>query len=767
MTEQETGSTPNRSWSRRLQTNWRSSIRTKIVLPYFLLTLVVAAVGAYVVTWLVSASLEERLQNRLIDSGRAVSDAVVDQEETRLEVERLIAFTQGLPQAITAEDYAELARLVTPIASNANQIDSVIVVDGGAREILRLTRTENVTGEPFAAEIDSQASFQDWPVVRQALQGQSDSRGDKYTQFASQDDAPEIILYTIGPVRQGDSVVGAILVGTLLDNVLRNLKEISQADVTVYESTGLVLDTTYGGGQQGMKDILAISAQRYDTVLAEGKVSTPLDSRDIFGRSYRLAYSPFVLRGELIGVFSVGWPEDFLVQRGTTSRNLFTILFFIATVAVIGIGALVTRQILHPIGRLVSTTQEIIRGNLSQRTGIQSPDEIGRLAVTFDEMTTNLEIRTQELERLLQLQEEEATKTQAILSSIADGVIVQNREGEIITMNPAARQILDSLAEDLGNTQIERLPFDPDEILSGALVEVARRFKVGKSNFSAVAAPVVTAHGDTLGMVVVLRDITREVESEQLKNRFIESISHELLTPLVPIKGFTDLLLMTTKDKLNPRQHQNLVKIKDNVDDLHEMIATLIDVSQIEGSSLGLERKRFRLDELISLAYEQWLPTMQQRELDFRLNLPRYTALWILADQARIRRALNYLLSNAANYSPGGGEVEVRVTVRDDQVQVDVRDTGVGIAESAQRYIFTRFYRALPEDLYGIRGAGLGLYLTRAIVEHHDGQIWFESEENKGSTFSFALPLESVARLDNIDQAVVVGHDGLKDTKST
>lgn len=732
----------------------QSSIRTKIIFPYFILTMAVALVGAYVVTQLVSASLEERLKNRLIDSGRAVSDAVVDQEIKRLEIERLIAFTEGLPEAVAAGDYPRLLALVSPIAANHQTVDSVIIVDASAREALRLTRADLGAGDTFDEKPGSLASFQDWPVVTRVLQGSVDEQGDKFTQLAQPDDSDQIILYTIGPLRQDERVVGAVLVGTYLTNLLRDLKQVSQADVTLYDRSGLVLDTTFGGGQEGVKEILRVTPDFYRDVLAGGEIATYTGSKTIFGRSYRLAYSPFVLRGEFVGIFSVGWPEAFLVEKGTTSRNLFTGIFFVAMVAVISIGLLVARTILRPISRLVTTSQQIRRGDLSQRTGISSPDEIGRLALTFDEMTQNLELRTQQLEHLLKVQEEEARRTQAILSSIADGVIVQNKNGEIITMNPAARRLLDRLAEEVDRDPLEFLPFSPAEIMAGTEAGEARRFEVSNFAFSAVAGPVVSADGDVMGVVVVLRDITREVESEQLKNEFLKSISHELLSPLVPIKGSTDLLLMTGADKLDERHIKLVRRIEEYVEELQELITTLVDVTYVEGDSLGLERRELHLDEIIATVHQSWLPTAAKRNQRLVLNLPPERPLRVEADKARILRVLNSLLDNACKYTPDGGQIELRVTVREDEVQVDVADNGVGIAQAAQRFIFKRFFRALNEEVYEVRGAGLGLYLSQAIIKAHNGRIWFESEEHKGSTFSFTLPLEQTSPVEDADEVL-------------
>ena len=172
------------------------------------------------------------------------------------------------------------------------------------------------------------------------------------------------------------------------------------------------------------------------------------------GGNYRMAYAPFVLRNKVYGVYGVALPTNFITESGVTNRNRLILIFFAGILAVIGVGYWVAYRIIQPISQLVKTSQDIAKGNLNQRTGLKREDELGILATTFDNMTAELQKKTYELE-------EEASKLTAILSSIADGVIVQDFDGNVISVNPAAERILEEVGGDVKNLQPYEVEVNP------------------------------------------------------------------------------------------------------------------------------------------------------------------------------------------------------------------------------------------------------------------------------------------------------------------
>jgi signal transduction histidine kinase len=245
---------------------------------------------------------------------------------------------------------------------------------------------------------------------------------------------------------------------------------------------------------------------------------------------------------------------------------------------------------------------------------------------------------------------------------------------------------------------------------------------------------------EVLGTVVVLRDITREVESERLKDEFITNISHELRTPLTAIKGYSDLLIMTADGGSDQRRLEFVRTINDNANQLLRHINELIDISQIQAGNLGLENDRFCFSDLVREVVENWREPIESKGLALRVRLTGGD-LWVHGDRQRLSWALENLLSNAYHYTLEGGRVEVRLFEENGEARVDISDTGVGVAPVDQPYLFTRFFRAHNQLTFGVRGVGLGLFITRSLIDLHTGRIWASSELGVGSTFSMALPL--------------------------
>ncbi len=356
------------------------------------------------------------------------------------------------------------------------------------------------------------------------------------------------------------------------------------------------------------------------------------------------------------------------------------------------------------------------------------------------------------LRPIIKSQRTEAGKLNAILNSIADGVIVQNLAGEIETMNPSARKIIDSTINSLA--QVSRTD---DKNLQGrsqarfaSLLSFLTNLRfyesqdveIGQRVLSARSAPILEAD-EQLGSVVVLRDVTAEAEAKRLKDDFITTISHELRTPLSVIKGYNDLLRMNASHIVEAYRDnflQNIHSVDQNIDTLLNLIEQMLDLTQINAGALGIDEDRIDLSEIVKMEADQWQKNMREKSLTYQQYLPS-EPIWVKGDEDRLARVVHNLLKNAYSYTLPGGEVELGVKIGSDQVRVDVRDTGVGIAAKDQPLIFSRFFRAIhAEDTYEISGAGLGLFLSRAIIEAHGGKIWFESKINQGSTFSFILP---------------------------
>jgi signal transduction histidine kinase len=764
-----------------------SSIGASIIVPYLLLALVVGGVGAFVVTNLVANSLQERFNNQLLDAGRVVAEGMVHLEEQRLTVLRAVAGTEGVPENLVAGDREALANLVPQLIANSNT-DAVELLDTRGIEVYGWQRppgARNDTGQERSG-----ADFSQLAEVRQVLRGFVDEFGNKRVLLAQTDFG--LMIYTVGPVYlpgpKGErEQVGAVMVGTHVRKTVTNLSETALARVTLFDRDGTVVATTLGGGQEGIAAALQGTPEQYSNViqlLEESPLHYRVVSRttdevllrevEILGQRYVLAYGDWRLRGQSFGLFSVALPSNFIVSTAATSRRLLSLLFSAGTAAVFAIGFVIARRLVRPLDRLVQTSVAVAGGDLEQRTGIQRSDEIGRLADSFDAMTERLVERNRELaERNSQLIEQ-ASELKAILNGIADGVIVLDTEGQLMTTNPAAQLILDEVSGVSHSNLSDVLPpallgdtqdgSAMDQAFVPVMLQKPRRCQVGDRSVSALAAPVVSPDGKELRTVIVLRDTTREVEADRVKDAFITSISHELLTPLTVIKGYTDLLTEPANGHIKQSELSFVQTIGDHTNHLVRHIKKLIDISQIQAGSLALQQEQLCFEELVEEAVENWREQMENKGLALRVRLSGGRS-WVDGDRNRLAWAIDNLLSNACNYTLATGRVEVRLFKEKGQVRLDVADTGIGVSAADQPYLFSRFFRANDDVTSQVRGVGLGLYITRAVIELHAGRVWAETEEGVGSTFSLALPLTQSTEPqlqieDNRSRGIAIQHRG-------
>ncbi|MFN8457688.1 MAG: cache domain-containing protein, partial [Anaerolineae bacterium] len=687
------------------------------MLPYLLLTLAIAGVGAFIIVRLTTDSLQERFHNQLVDAGRIVSERMVDFEEERLQVLRAVAGTTGVAQSLSTGDRAGLAQRVPQIIANSTT-DGVELLNRHGREIYGWQRPPNQTGPQ--GEERAGADFSHLREVGKVLNGEVDAFGEKRV-FLSQTPYG-LMIFTVGPVYQGPERVGAVLVGNYISEIVTQLTENAVARVTLYDPQGKVIETSLGGGQKGVADLLRESPEQYRTILnllressnqypvvvAAAEAEVPLRRVHILSQEYTLAYGDWRLRGQSLGLFSVALPNNFIVSAAANSRNWLSLLFSLATICVFALGFFIAQRIIRPLHWLVQTALAVAEGDLARRTGIKRSDEIGSLAHSFDLMTDHL------VERNYQLIGQ-ASKLTAILDSIGDGVIVLNPDGVVISTNPAARQILANSTGDFLANILHELPAPPLQTISSngsakqSKPEQPRRYKVGKQYLSALITPVTTPAGESLGTVIALRDVTRETEAEQLKDSFITSMSHELRTPLTIIKGNSDLLMLMGQGNLNDDHFKILQAIGRSANVLHHHINQIIDISEIQVGTLRLEKENLWLSELVEQVAAKWQESMEAKGLSVRVRLPKQDKLGIYGDAKRLKWALDHLWSNAYHYTLPGGSVEIHLYQDQHEGRLEVIDTGIGIAAADQPYLFTRFFRASHPATFTTAGVGLGL----------------------------------------------------------
>ncbi|MCB0008309.1 MAG: hypothetical protein KDE04_17715, partial [Anaerolineales bacterium] len=243
-------------------------------------------------------------------------------------------------------------------------------------------------------------------------------------------------------------------------------------------------------------------------------------------------------------------------------------------------------------------------------------------------------------------------------------------------------------------------------------------------------------------------DITKAVEVDRIKSEFVSNVSHELRTPMTSIKGYTDLMLMGAAGGMSDSQRHYLTVIKNNADRLKSLVDDLLDISRIETGKTKLLRVYLDIGDVVNDVVNGHLRGRRQdagKEMDITCDIPADLPT-VSADKEKVTRILTNLVDNAFNYTPAGGTIRVSARNLGDVLAVTVADTGIGIPAEHLDNIFDRFYRSESEEVRAVPGTGLGLAIVHSLVEMHGGTMDVQSEQGKGSRFTFTLPFEPVVK---------------------
>lgn len=352
---------------------------------------------------------------------------------------------------------------------------------------------------------------------------------------------------------------------------------------------------------------------------------------------------------------------------------------------------------------------------------------------------------------------QEKVRLNALLDSLADGILILNAENRVERCNPAFARLIGMPIERVVNNlheeiiqwakRVQGLTLEQAESGGWPLTPHAYLYIEGDLKrmdgqpplpVGITYTPLLSAEGTLLNIIATVRDITRFRQAEEMKSTFISIISHELKTPVALIKGYVSTLRLEDANWDPEIIKDSLEVIEEEADRLTGLIENLLDATRLQAGAMILKRTDLPLPDLAQrIAKRMQIQTSRHKlVVSFPENFPV-----ILADETRIEQVLSNLISNSIKYAPGG---EIRITgqVRADNVMICVSDEGPGIAPEDIPHIFDRFYRA-PEMARQTKGAGLGLYLTRAIIEAHGGRIWVDTVPGTGTRICFTLPISS------------------------
>jgi PAS domain S-box-containing protein len=382
------------------------------------------------------------------------------------------------------------------------------------------------------------------------------------------------------------------------------------------------------------------------------------------------------------------------------------------------------------------------------------------IALNNAELFNLIRDQSEHLGSMLREQQIEASRSRAILEAVADGVLVTDSQSRVTLFNVSAERILtlksgqvlgkslDHFSGLFGKAASEWMQtirsWSQDPIAYQNVETYAEQLDLDNGKIVAVHLAPVFWRQEFLGTVSIFRDITHEVQVDRLKSEFVANVSHELRTPMTSIKGYVEIMLMGASGEMNPQQTHFLKIVKTNTERLSVLVNDLLDVSRIEAGRISLNLQSLDVYEIAEDVISDVLRRSREenKPMEIRLDAPRGLP-YGHGDLERVRQVLGNLVSNGYNYTHENGCVVVSIRHIDNELLIEVRDNGIGIAQEVRHRIFERFYRGEDPLVLATAGTGLGLAIAKTLIEMHRGRIWFDSSgvPGEGSVFSLTLPV--------------------------
>ncbi len=729
------------------------SIQQKIIIPLFLLmslSLLGSTIGFIAST--------NTTRNRILDeqlklAAEHVTSAFEQQKRNvfngTMALSRDSRLQNGLQGDMSEEQAIDLLESRASLIHSRYDLDQVLILDTDYKTLVNLTNYSDLSRMHFYTNEQMQMCFD-----RAGIQVVATPAGKILAGCAP---VWGIVTDTQEPHRE---VIAAVYTVVEIPRMVRRFRE-----TLAIESEILFVDEETNVG----KEPSAPGDERY---IAESQAGYRLRS---------LTLNPEGPEIELL----LRQSEDDI--RQIVQSGLWVMLFSsgVTLMLVLILGIWLAQGFVRPILKLARVARAVAAGDLNQRARLTHQDEIGQLGRALDQATLTIA-------DLLDQRDRKTGELKAIMQSMADGVLAVDVHERIVMLNRVAARLLNCEREMMLEQPLARLSNNNDPVMETALQHIVNqiRSELGDSEHRSMEECIsmgervvklqsAVTHGSSeaiTGVVVVLQDITRAVESDRSKSAFIATASHELRTPLAGLRGFVDLFRLSGLDNLSDNQRLFLESIQRQTSNLVQLVNDLLEVARFDQGAIRAERRWVSLEETIEEVIENLQPQIDEKQIHLHIKLePTLPLIWI--DSLHLRRILLNLISNAIKYVHRGGEVRVWSYELNNPTQlpgnpvdqvwrmkekrsvvVEIEDNGVGIPESDQDRVFQRFFRS--ENVLSVEagGTGLGLAITRSLVQLHHGQIGFWSVEQEGSCFWVRLPAPTIEPLEEehtIEQVVI------------
>ena len=525
-----------------------------------------------------------------------------------------------------------------------------------------------------------------------------------------------------------------------LSSILREFSSGDINEIRVIDNRNRILATSDLNnqsliGQKSNDDIVrkAISTQTPNDIIA-------LD-QDSLNRVWVLA-TPILNtsdpNGEVIGAIYIESDIEKIFKQLNEINRIFAVGTVMALVITAILGILVARTITRPISDMRRQAQAMTKGNFARKVRVYGTDEIGQLAIAFNNLTNRLQESQSTTEA-------ERRKLASVLSNMTDGVIATDRKGRIILINDPALSLLHVTRETTLNRPIASvLGIDQDYSFEDLIYmqdSVNLNFSTSdvpyilRANFSVIQKET----GFVNGLITVLHDITEQEKIDMERREFVANVSHELRTPLTTMRSYLEALADGAWTDENIAPHF-LNVTQTETERMIRLVNDLLQLSKMDSDEYELNFEFVEFNKFFERIIDRFEMSKSQN-VEFIRLLPE-TSYFVEVDTDKLTQVIDNIISNALKYSPDGGNIRFGFTVHDSMLKVMISDDGIGIPKENVGRIFDRFYRVDRARARSMGGTGLGLAIAREMIEAHGGKIWAESDEGVGTTIFFTLPFE-------------------------
>ncbi|AFS79826.1 sensor signal transduction histidine kinase [Gottschalkia acidurici 9a] len=456
------------------------------------------------------------------------------------------------------------------------------------------------------------------------------------------------------------------------------------------------------------------------------------------GKSMHIAYPVLSETGEVKGIVYMVKDLNDIYKTLEESKNLL----FKATAMALGItvvlGFFIARSITEPINDLTIKAEKMAEGDFNQVVEVKSDDEIGQLASMFNNLTSELKKTISKLTR-------EKNKLDIIFANMADGVILVDKNENIIHANGVVSNIIKTPYYKLLNSKY-------DSIFESLNKEVTLKYikekgygegqenvEIDSNIYNVRYALIEDEKKEIDGMIVVFRDVTEQQKLDNMRKEFVADVSHELKTPITTIKSYAETLMENDVDKETSIQFLSV--IDEECDRMARIVRDLLQLSNFDYKQVDWNKVDININKFMEKIYLKVKMSSEEKKQLIEMNIPENISN-IFADKDAIEQVLLNIITNAIKYTPEKGKIEISASEKNENIIISVKDNGIGIPKEDLNRIFERFYRVDKARARELGGTGLGLSIAKQIIETHGGKILIQSEYNHGTRVDIIFPFK-------------------------